>query len=151
MPASAMRPETVVDPVARRARESGAADWSGPHHDHASATFEDPLKFLHRALRILKIEVGSGIQPVVVVERPVVVHPFVECVKRHVRRLDITDQCFFHADTQGGKDQCRLDVLRVEHGYTRDRIAVTGIDWFKFSERGANIVARAFAAEVIVE
>ena len=145
------RPEAVVHRVGRRAREVGAAHRTGSHHHDLGAVREHPLDFPFGLLRVGEREIRRGVEPLLVVERPVVVHPLVERVERDVRGIGIVHERLLHADAERREEEGRLDVLLVELRDTRRGIAIAGIDRFEITEHGADVVAGALAAEVLVE
>ena len=103
------------------------------------------------AVRIEERDVRRGEDAVRVVELPVVEHPRVEGVERRVRGLGIVDERLLHADAERGEQEAAFDPLLVHQRDPRRGLAVRRVDRLELAERGANVVAGALAAEVLVE
>ena len=116
------------------------APWSSAHSTSCS-----------RALRVLEADVRRRVDAILVVERPVVVHPLVERVEDVVQRRGIVQERLFDADAERREHEATLQPLLVHQLEACLRLAVRGIDRLELAERVADGVAGALAAEVLVE
>ena len=66
-------------------------------------------------------------------------------------RLDVVDERLLHADAEGREQEAAFEPLPVHHLDARLRMPVRRADRLELAERGADVVAGALAAEVLVE